>query len=450
MITARSPGYIPVQTDKKEEVYDESTRRQGYLIILTTVAVGALVFGIILIPGILSYTPRQKIILNSAAGVSIWEMTTSRSRVSPSSRYAVAYVWSDPDLFYRKSNWTISSTTNFVGPYAKGRGICGLALSAIASRNFLQDSVGPGGIADAVVLTDNIASEHTAYLEGFGIRVLVSNLTALYSWPKYDLDNEYNRHRHRAAFFKLRATTLKAGLAGLTEYRSVIYLDVGAYLVAAPPEPDPLQGLGTGTFEYMSISCCQNSPLSVGMNALRPQQDAFEDLMTLLKSGFSPETGWGYRGLRVGPDRWPTVDCSEAYRKREPFVVSYCKDPNTSRWDFVGAEGDKGLLFAEYAVIRKSFTRVESHEFHRILPSYTFYGKWKPWMPDNPCVNYTSKQVPLPLRHIPQYWRLYQTYSRPTMATESTRSAFGSFCVAELDKGLKSYTDCSSAHGQSI
>lgn len=288
-------------------------------------------------------------VLTSASGVSIWEESASESSPAPLSRYAVAYVWSDPQVYYREHNWTIERQS-YVGPYAHGRGVCGLALSAIASKQLLQESVGADGVADAVVLTDNMRDEHHGYLKDLGIRVLFTNLTDLYTFEKYDLNTSYHEN-HRAAFFKMRASIMKAGLAGLTEYHSIIYLDVDAFLHAPPPRPNPMPD---DSVEFFSESCCDDAPLAVGSFALKPQQDAFEDMVRLIAVGFSPEAGWGTRGLRIGPGHWPTIECD--WKKiagpgNRYNVQAYCSDDNTPRWDFLGAEGDKGLSSSEYAKV---------------------------------------------------------------------------------------------------
>jgi len=234
------------------------------------------------------YSGEVRRTVNSASGVSIWELVSAHSSVPSLPRFAVAYVWSDAEKFYGQRNWDIDQRS-FVGPYSQGRGACGLALSAIASKRFLQEAAGPHAIADAVVLTDLIDDEHAAHLKGFGIRVLFTNLTALYTFDKYDFNTPYHED-HRASYFKLRASSLKAGLAGLLEYQSIIYLDTDAYLVARPLDPDPFSGLDNRS-EFLTFPCCADAPLAVGWFALRPQQDAFEDMVKLLDAGFSPETG---------------------------------------------------------------------------------------------------------------------------------------------------------------
>lgn len=374
--------------------------------------------------------------LNSASGIKIWEDTASHPTFPWPPRFAVAYVWSDPGIFYEQQKWAMHEDS-FVGPYAHGRGACGLALSAIASKRLLQESVGPDAIADAVVLTDGIADDHASYFKELGIRVLSTNMTALYTFDKFDFNTTYHED-HQAAYFKLRASSMKAGLAGLLEYRFIIYLDVDAYLKAPLPYPNPWHGLNNGRSEFLSKDD-RTAPLSVGCFAIKPQQDAFEDMIKLIKIGFSPQTGWGFRKYRIGPERWPKCDCN-AYL--DNITGSYCSDPNTSRWDFIGAEGDKGILFTEYAIVRDTLTSVDKDEWQRRLSAYNFWGPYKPWMHDNPCVDWGIENESL--QHIPEYWSLYKNYSRPAMASDQVASSFNTFCISELDKGLKSYEHCAS------
>merc|ERR1711862_710313 len=223
-----------------------------------------------------------------------------------------------------------------------------------------------------------MANEHDLYLNELGIRVLHTNMTDLYTPEKFSVGVG------RDWWFQMRLTTMKAGLAGLTDYRSIIYLDADAYLFAPPSAPDPMQDLKNGTIEFVSIWCCSNAPLAVGWFGMKPQQDAFEDMMNLIKIGFSHKMGWGFRGMRIGPKNWPNISCPSASRLQK----AYCTDPNTPRWDFAGVTGDKGILFAEYAVVRGTFALLEHSEFVRRIPSYNFWGRYKPWMPDNPCVDY--------------------------------------------------------------
>jgi len=301
--------------------------------------------------------------------------------------------------------------------------------------------VGDAGVADAVVLTDGIEAEQAAYLQELGIRLILTNMTKLYTWEKFGLvvNNSYH-HNHRAAYFKLRASVMKAALAGLTEYRTLIYLDVDAYLYAAPPNPNPMEGLEDGRVEMLTARCCVDAPLPVGIFALKPQQDAFEDMMRLVDQGFHPARGWGVQGLRIGPGNWLMIHCYHGDPNHGYHTHAYCDDPNTSRWDFVGAEGDKGLLFSEYARIRYTYKQLDYKWYYKRLPAYNFFGKYKPWMDDNPCVDYANAKDSL--KNIPQYWELYRKHARPELTRLGASSPFGGHCLALLDKGMKSYEQC--------
>jgi len=200
-------------------------------------------------------------------------------------------------------------------------------------------------------------------------------------------------------------------------------------------------------------------PLPVGIFALKPQQDAFEDMMRLVDQGFHPARGWGVQGLRIGPGNWPAIHCyhgDHVYAEAQMGDVgweilkqithgyyhthAYCDDPNTSRWDFLGAEGDKGLLFSEYARIRDTYKQMDYKWFYKRLPAYNFYGKYKPWMDDNPCIDYA--QTRSSMRSIPQYWEVYRKHARPELTRLGASSPFGGHCLALLDKGMQSYEQC--------
>lgn len=394
----------------------------------------------------------KKHIVNSAAGVSLWENMPSEASKTSRKRYAVAYAWSDPDIFYKRMKWPVGKQS-VLSPYFHGKGVCALALTAIASRKLLQASVGEEGVAEAVVLTDGMASEQMDYLRSVGIRIVLSNLTDLYTWQEWQhYDNYYpggGKHRsYKDGFFKLRATTLKAGLAGLTEYAFLIYLDVDAWL-PSPPIVDMFHGHRNVEF-VTAIDGSNMSPLSVGRFALKPRQAAFEDMMRRLRDGFSLEKGWGKQGLRIGVHGWKHLNC----KRLNWHNKAYCKDRNTSRWDFLAAQGDKGILFTEYSVVRNTALILDDGpQFDHAMTAFNWYGPGKPWMPETKCYEKKSWQSFDPIARLDQYWSLYHKYSRPEMVSPHARSSLSSFCLASLDEAQQSHRrlhkKCTPSHKQS-
>ena len=160
-------------------------------------------------------------------------------------------------------------------------------------------------------------------------------------------------------------------------------------------------------------------------------------MMDMLSAGFTPERGWGLRDLKIGPDGWH-LNCDDPGWESK----AYCADRNTSRWDFLGAEGDKGLLFTEYSAIRRAFRTLKKADYTQMTKSYNFFGPIKPWMPIERCeILSDANQWNLhPVGHIPQFWELYEKYSRSKMiATEPL------YCVSDLDRSWASFRSCLSA-----
>ncbi|CAE7917149.1 unnamed protein product [Symbiodinium necroappetens] len=191
-----------------------------------------------------------------------------------------------------------------------------------------------------------------------------------------------------------------------------------------------------GGVEFLSYRCL-HAPLAVGNFILKPNQRAFSDMMDMLSAGFTPERGWGLRDLKIGPDGWH-LNCDDPGWESK----AYCADRNTSRWDFLGAEGDKGLLFTEYSAIRRAFRTLKKSDYTQMTKSYNFFGPIKPWMPIKRCeilsdANHWNLH---PVGHIPQFWELYEKYSRSKMiATEPL------YCVSDLDRSWASFRSCLSA-----
>merc|ERR1711879_1033205 len=136
--------------------------------------------------------------------------------------------------------------------------------------------------------------------------------------------------------------------------------------------------------------------------------DAFEDLMNLLRIGFSFEKGWGEKGLRIGAGVW-----------------------NRTRWDFLGAQGDKGILFTEYSVNRGTYKELTRDDFQRTVPAFNWYGPHKPWMPINNCddLHPLEWQDFDPRARVAEYWKLYRMYSRPIMTRTLVKSSLMDFCI---------------------
>ena len=72
---------------------------------------------------------------------------------------------------------------NYLGPFARGMGLCALAHSALASLGQLANATGG---AEAVVLTDNMKEGDEEYLRKLGVRVVRTNLTELYTFKKLE------------------------------------------------------------------------------------------------------------------------------------------------------------------------------------------------------------------------------------------------------------------------
>lgn len=361
----------------------------------------------------------------NSGNISIWGPPAS-------AKFAVAYVWSDADVFFHQQGWAVPGQSreendmNYLGPFASGMGLCALAHSALASLGQLANTG-----AEAVVLTDNMKEGDEEYLRKLGVRVVRTNLTELYTFKKlehiirssdyYGYTEEGRRH----GFFKERSCMLKAGLAAL-DYELLVYLDVDTVAV----RPPSLEVLGMKGWEMFSYTV-ENAPISGGDFLLRPSHGAFHDMIRLMDVGFSRDLGWGKLGLPV--EKWGGLRCQFASNHH------YCQEkPDFNHWDFLAAEGDKGIMYASYGLVRRTLdNKSGKRRFQKWAGSFGFYGMQKPWMPQ-PC-SYNNGWLK---DRIELYWQLYANQSRPKM--QGLRTS----CVARMDAAWESFKQCATATGQ--
>jgi len=360
-------------------------------------------------------------------GVQITELLPDDAAVARNSsttrRFAIAYVWSDPDRFWAthrgKDGAGNASLHGYTAPYAHGQGLCILAGSALNAKNLYQKAIGSKGVVDAVVVTDNLSHGDQKDLAALGIHVFLTNFTNLYTVERYapKVASGYGDDSHASrldAYFKLRAASLKAVIAGLTNYERVLYMDADAF-AHAQPSPDVFETGGSAEY-VVGGPCCINAPLGVGIFLLRPNLDAFRSMVGMVRSGFTHEHGWGQLHLKVG-GRWPGILC----RPGEEYTRAYCEDPDTPRWDFLGAESDKGLLFAEYKLVRKSFHSVLHKIIRKANPVTNICGALKPWTNQSGCRP--------PNTHVRiAFWRVWEGGASPALR-QGAATAFGKQCL---------------------
>jgi len=291
----------------------------------------------------------------------------------------------------------------------------------LQAKSVISERMGPSNVFDVFVVTDNMAEDRAAALESIGFKVIRSDIGDIYSEQVTNVSTYYSHTSEVDALQKMRVCSMKIVAASLVDYDAVLYLDADITIAGTKPAAFEMpQGV-----ELMTQGpCCANAPLAAGVMLIRPNMTAYDDMRSMIQAGFSRRLGWGNRGLHIGPTRWPAINCSTSV-KNTKWVDAYCKDPNTSRWDFVGAESDKGLFFAEYFIERAS---------HKILATDSlderhWWGPHKPWMKGR-CANKDQA-----------FWDSWHNVSRPAMR-KRREVPFMSQCISSFDDAETHFQRC--------
>jgi len=337
-------------------------------------------------------------------------------------RMAVSYVWSTPP---RKDETAADGEKT--RDYKDGAGECALAVTALKSRQSLQKAVADSMDVDALVTTDgSMDLKVQDALLGLDINLMHTNMTNLYTTDMFlgirqrDPDAPYYGDAEDA-YQKLRAGVLRGAVWYLTEYESVVFIDIDALIERV--DENAMLVLPKGV-EFLTWPCCVDAPLAVGAIIGRPSVDAFQDFVGVLRRGFSFAHGWRGRDgsfLRIGAENWPHATC-HGDTGSNVYAEAFCNDKNTSRWDFIGSEGDKGLLFATFTLIRKSSASngdaLGTHSKHWNFLHY--YGPNKPWQ---------DGQRKVEKHH--DWWDAFDS-TRPVLVADAGDT--GRRCVALFDK----------------
>ena len=281
------------------------------------------------------------------------------------------------------------STARFLTPDQVDNATDVLPCATILQSLALREIGGFGVEVDHVLVHSNWLPEQLQTVAAHGIKLSMGSIPAAEAYG-----SEFEA-----------ANMLKIEVAGLTQYRRVLFIDLDML-----PRERATQYLEWEYPEGLVGFPSPTTPISGQLFVLRPDAKMHRLLTQLAadRANFSVARGWANGGLLTWPDvdaRSPRAQCNSSAMSRGahvdpargkrrrcalwPFWIARCRQHRLTNWNFIHAGSDQGILWYAYNLsgwssLRALQNKPRGPNGEALLLGLPFWvhlqGMCKPWL----------------------------------------------------------------------